>query len=266
MRSRAPILSSIGIVILLLTIRPGICDEISATAFEKLVDNWRWSHYWFGYSGVDDVYVPGEKISALVFWTKKGRRPKVGLCSSRLSICAAYSGPFLNPRIERANIDPGKSLQQAFASFVAGGFGGTERYVGPLERLSLADFSFEAVTVTLPPIEPPASISARTIPAGARAEAQRLMPLLKCRNPETAGLTICSGALVFAFFGPADPYWFVLRTCSPSCGSAGESIEELTRGDRGWEVTSRGLVNSPQAEVDRLKRQILKAEMFRLEF
>src|ERR1700688_3753341 len=103
--------------------RPCLGDT-SAQAFGRLVENWRWSRYWFGSSGIDDVYKPGTKIAALLFWTKKDRRPKTGLCSFDLSLCVAYSGPYLNPHTERIQIRPGESLQETFKSFVDGSFGG----------------------------------------------------------------------------------------------------------------------------------------------
>ena len=70
---------------------------------------------------------------------------------------------------------------------------------------------------------------------------------------------------MFAYYGDLDPYWFVWRRCSAACEFGGDSIEELTRGDRGWEVTSSGFINRPKAEVERLKQQVQKAEMFRLQ-
>lgn len=243
----------------------GVCDESSAQTFDRLVEGWRWSRYWFGSSGVDDVYSPGKKITALVFWTKKERRPKRGLCSSDLSLCVAYSGPYLTPHAERVRIDPKTPLQQAFASFVSSGFGGDEVYQSVAERLHPADFDFEEKVVTLPPMDAPSPVLTRTVPEEASREAQRVRRLLGCgpidARSRPAG---CSGTLVFAFYGPADPYWFVLRTCSAACEFGGDAIEELTRGDRGWEVTSGGFVNSPRAEVERLRQQIQKAEMFRL--
>ena len=72
---------------------------------------------------------------------------------------------------------------------------------------------------------------------------------------------------MFAYYGATDPYWFVrveiLFECLPEFG--GDVIEELTRGDWGWEVTSGGFIKTPKAEVERLKQQIQKAEMLRLQ-
>jgi len=73
----------------------------------------------------------------------------------------------------------------------------------------------------------------------------------------------CSGSLVFAYYGPEDPDWFVLRSCSTACEFKGEAVEMLQRGDREWELTSAGFVENP-SDVERLKRQIEKAAMFRL--
>jgi hypothetical protein len=229
------------------------------------VENWQWSHYWFGKTGIDDIYTPGRTITALVFWTKKDRRPKNGLCSSDLSVCVAYSGPYLSPHVERTRIDPRVPLQQAFASFVNGSFGGDENYISANERLHPNDFDLEVKPITLPTLQTPSSISAGAVPAEASQEAQRLKRLLGCGPLDGKRPNGCSGTLVFAFYGPADPYWFVLRTCLATCEFGGDAIEELTRGDRGWEVTSGGFINSPKSEVERLKQQIQKAEMFRLQ-
>jgi hypothetical protein len=254
------------ILALMLTGLFAIGQDTSAQALDQLVENWRWSHYWFGKTGIDDVYVPGKRVSALIFWTKKDRRAKTGLCSSDLSLCIAYSGPYLSPRAERVRIDPRTSLQQAFASFVNGAFGGDEDYIGPKERLRPGDFDSEEKVITLPTLDMPSSISAHAVPEEASREAERVKRLLGCGPLDAKSRPSgCGGTLVFAFYGPADPYWFVWRTCSASCEFGGDAIEELTRGDRGWEVTSGGFINSPKAEVERLKQQIQKAEMFRLQ-
>jgi hypothetical protein len=253
-------------LMLLLAAGSGICDDASAKAFDRLVEGWRWSRYWFGSSGIDDVYTPGKNITALLFWTKKDRRPKTGMCSSDLSLCIAYSGPYLSPHVERTQIDSKTPLRQAFASFVNNGFDGDESYMSANDRLHPADFASEEKTVTLPALDPPSSVVTRAVPDEASREAQRLKRLLGC-GPLDAGNSpsSCSGTLVFAFYGTADPYWFVWRTCSTACQFGGDAIEELTRGDAGWEVTSGGFVNTPKAEVERLKEQVQKAEMFRLQ-
>ena len=62
--------------------------------FDRLVENWRWSRYWFDNTGIDDVYVEGKRVSALIFWAKEGRRQKSGMCSVELSLCVSYSGPY----------------------------------------------------------------------------------------------------------------------------------------------------------------------------
>ena len=71
--------------------------------------------------------------------------------------------------------------------------------------------------------------------------------------------------MVFAHHGENDPYWFVLRSCSSACEFKGESVEMLRRGDHGWDGTVGGLINNPKEEIERLKRQIERAEMFRLQ-
>ena len=256
----------IGLLGLFATVALSVGQDRSSQAFDRLVENWRWSHYWFGKTGIDDVYAPGRRIDALIFWTKKDRRSKTGLCSADLSFCVAYSGPYLAPRAARMRIDPKTPLPKALASFVNSGFGGDENNMAANERLHPDDFDSRAEAITLPTLGPPLSISARAVPKEASGEAERVKRLLGCGPLDaTSHPSGCSGTLIFALYGPSDPYWFVLRTCSASCDFHGEAIEELTRGDRGWEVTSGGFIKSPMEEVERLKQQIQKAEMFRLQ-
>jgi hypothetical protein len=243
-------------------------DEPSARVFNQLVQNWRWLRYWFGSSGIDDVAIPGKKITALVFWTKTDRLPKSGLCSPDLSLCIAYSGPRLNPRSDRIAIDGNASLRDSFEQFVKGGLRGTERNFAPKEAFQPSDFDSVEGSFTLPSLTvPPDSVLNRKTPAEAPAEATRVSRLFSCSRfgePRPQG---CKGTLVFAYYGADDPYWFVLRSCSAECESAfrGDAVEELTRGDGGWDVTSGGFVNTPGKEVERLGAQIRKAEMLRLE-
>jgi len=236
-------------------------DEI----FDRIVENWRWSHYWFGKTGIDDnVYVEGKQISALVFWTKNDSQPIRGLCSTDLSLCVAYSGAYLDPFERRMQITPNATPQQAFTSFVNRGFRDSSHILA-VEGLSLADFQVQQRSVTLPALEPPASILRQEVSAEASREAERVKHLFGCWGIESETQPRgCGGSLVFAYYGEADPYWFVLRSCSTSCEFKGESVEMLRRGDHGWEVTSGGFVGSPTAEVERFKQRIEKAEMFRL--
>lgn len=253
--------------LLLLLLGCARADQSSAgkDVFDRLVENWRWSRYWFGKTGIDDVYSEGKQVSVLIFWTKQGRRPKSGMCSTELSLCIAYSGPQLSPSAERMHIGGRTSVMESFHEFVSSQFGGAESYINAAERLAVTDFEIAETSVTMPALTPPASVVEKIVPAEARREADRVKRLLGCGGGETsAPAQSCSGTLVFAFYGPADPYWFVLRTCSAACQFKGSIVEELTRGDAGWEVTSRGYISSPTTEVERLKQQIEKAEMFRL--
>jgi hypothetical protein len=114
----------------------------SGQVSDRIVENWRWTRFWFGKTGIDD-YAAGRRVSALAFWNSDNSRPLRGLRSSELGVC--------------------------------------------------------------------------------------------------------------------------LRSCSKACESAGETVEMLRRGDHRWEVTSAGFIDGPKAEVERLKQQIEKAEMFRLQ-
>ena len=234
-------------------------------AFDRIIENWRWSHYWFGKTGIDDVYVEGKKISALIFWNKNDGQPIRGLCSTDLSLCAAYSGVYLDPLERRMQMAANVTARQAFESFIKSGLGDSSHILA-VKGLRPADFQIEEKSVTLPTWEMPAPIANHKIPADAASEAARVKRLLGCSGGATETRPRgCGGTLVFAFYGAADPYWFVLRSCSTACEFGGDAIEELTRGDHGWEVTSGGFINTPKTEVERLKQQIQKAEMLRLQ-
>jgi hypothetical protein len=229
--------------------------------FDRIAENWRWSHYWFGKTGIDDVYVEGKKISALIFWNNSESQPIRGLCSSELSLCVAYSGIYLDPAERRMSIAPNVAPQQAFTSFVRSGLRDSSHMIG-VEGLRTADFQLEQKSLTLPVLGPPSSITRRAVPEEASREAEKVKRPFGCWGVESeTRLQGCTGSLVFAYYGDTDPYWFVLRSCSTACEFKGESVEMLRRGDHGWDVTIGGLINSPKEEVERLKKQIEKAEM-----
>ncbi len=252
-------------VVVMLAADTSIRADKEGQVFERIVENWRWTRYWFGKTGIDDAYVEGKKISALIFWNKNDSQPINGLCSSELSLCVAYLGAHLDPFERRMQIAPGVAQQQAFASFINSGLRDSSQIMA-VEGLSVADFQVEQKSVTLPILEPPSSILLREVPAEAPREAERVKSLFGCWGVESETRPRgCSGSLTFAYYGDADPYWFVLRSCATACEFKGESVEMLRRGDHGWEVTSGGFVGSPQAEVERLKRQIEKAKMLQLE-
>ena len=69
-------------LIILLTIRPVVFADPSDQVYDRIIENLRWSRYWFGVAGIGDVYVEGKKISALIFWAKKTDRQIMGLCST----------------------------------------------------------------------------------------------------------------------------------------------------------------------------------------
>ena len=135
-----------------------------------------------------------------------------------------------------------------------------------VEGLSLADFRVKQKSLTLPVLSPPYSIARRVVPEEASREAEKTKRTFGCWGTESETRQQgCTGSLVFAFYGDNDPYWFVLRSCSTTCEFKGESVEMLRRGDHGWDVTVGGFINGPKEEVGRLKQQIEKAEMFRLQ-
>lgn len=250
-----------------LAVNRGVYGDTADQVYNRIVENWRWSHYWFGKTGIDDVYVEGKKISALIFWTRNDSQPISGLCSADLFLCVAYSGVYLDPLERRMQMAPNVTTQQAFESFVKSGLGDSSHILA-VRGLHPADFQIEEKSITLPAWALPASISGRRTPAEAASESARLKRLLGCGGAAIeTGPPGCSGALVlvFAYYGATDPYWFVLRSCATACEFGGDAIQELTRGDRGWEVTSGGFINTPKAEVERLKQQIQKAEMLRLQ-
>jgi len=242
----------------------GVSEDVAGKVFSRIVENWRWSYYWFGKTGIDDVYVSGKKISALFFWSTKPMRPMRGFCSSDISRCVAYEGVYLAPLEREMGISPRASSQQAFGTFVSSGFR-DPKYLSLIEGLSLADFESKERLVTLPDLGPPSSISRREIPADAAHEAERIARQLARGASSAEARPDCRCSLVFAYYGPNDPYWFVLRTCSTACEFKGKAIEMLSRGDRGWEATSGGYIDAPASDVERLEHQIERAEMFRLE-
>jgi hypothetical protein len=232
---------------------------------DRIVETWRWSHYWFGKTGIDGSYAAGRKVSALVFWNDNENRPMRGLCSSELGACLVYSGAYLDPAPRRMEIAPNVSARQAFMAFVTDGFRDSSHILA-IEGMRAADFQSQETSIILPTLEAPTAISHRDVPAEARTEAEKVKQVFRCSDAQNETPTEgCSGSLVFAFYGPEDPYWFVVRSCSEACEFKGESVEMLRRGDHGWEVTSAGFIDRPKAEVERLKQQIEKAEMFRLQ-
>lgn len=232
---------------------------------DRIAETWRWSHYWFGKTGIDDLYATGRKVSAPVFWNNNGNRPVRGLCSSDLGACLAYSGAYLDPAPRRMDVAPNVSPQQAFMAFVSDGFRDSSHILA-IRGMTAADFQLQETSVILPTLEPPSAISHRDVPPEARTEAEKVKLVFRCSEAQNEKPTEgCSGSLVFGYYGPEDPYWFVLRSCAEACEFKGESVETLRRGDHGWEVTSAGFIDSPKAEVERLKQQIQKAEMFRLQ-
>lgn len=230
----------------------------------RITENWRWSHYWFDKTGIDDHYMAGRKVSALVFWNSSDNRPIRGLCSSELGICLAYVGPFLDPEPRRMTIAPEISDLSAFTTFVGNGFQDRSHLLA-IRGTTVTDFQRQQLSILLPVLEPPSAILHHDIPSQARTDAEEVKRVFRCSEEDSKAPTeACSGSLVFAYHGAEDPYWFVLRSCSQACEFRGESVEMLRRGDHGWEVTSAGFIDRPQTEVDRLKQQIEKAEMFRL--
>lgn len=253
-------------VLIMAAVQQGVCASGADRALNYIIENWRWSHYWFGKAAIDDVYADGKKIFALVFWARDEERPIRGLCSTEISLCLAYVGVHLDPLPRRMPIAPNSVLREAFEAFVKSGFADSSHML-EVPGLSVTNFSVEEMPIILPAWEPPSSIIRREIPEEASRQAERVKRLLGCDSADSKTPSPgCKGTLIFAYYGKEDPYWFVLRTCSDSCDHAGDSVEELTRGDFSrWEVTSSGFINSPKSEVLRLKQQIEKAEMFRFE-
>jgi hypothetical protein len=79
--------------------------------FNRITENRRWSHYWFGKTGIDDVYAGGKAITALIFWNKSESQPIRGLCSPELALCVAYSGIYLDPAERRMSKGSAGSLR-----------------------------------------------------------------------------------------------------------------------------------------------------------
>jgi hypothetical protein len=232
---------------------------------DRIVENWRWSHYWFGKTAIDSVAPPGRRISALVFWTKSDTRPIRGLCSSEIFLCVAFAGVYLDPAERQMRTTAGETSQQALDAFINSGLRDST-YSLPVTPLSLADLQFAEMEIVLPTWQEPFSISGTAVPQGSREEADRIKQSFGCWGVHVqARPRGCSGSLVFAHYGSNDPYWFVFRACSTACEFQPESVEMVRRGDRHWEVTGSGFIGGPKSEVERLKHQIKRAVMFRLQ-
>jgi hypothetical protein len=232
---------------------------------EQVFENWHWTRFWFGRTGVEGHYEVGKRISALVFWETSKPYNLKGLCSTELSRCVAYAGRYLAPYELGISIESNSTATDAFRNWVNHGFSDGRQLVG-FPDLTMEDFKLQVQTITLPLLVPPPSVLNRTEPPEAFREAERIRKLFGCTDQTLpARLGRCTGSLVFAYYGERDPYWFVLRSCSANCKFKGESVEMLTRGDNGWEVTSGGLLRGRKSEIERFKTQILRAEMFRLQ-
>jgi hypothetical protein len=250
----------------LLVAQVSVCGDMRDQVIDRIVSNWRWSHYWLERTGIDAAYSQGKRISALVFWTKNNTRPIRGLCSADLSLCLAYAGVYLDTIEKQMQIPPGVVPRQALASFVKSGFSDSARLLA-YKGFRMADFDIEERTFTLPALDPPSSISRREVPKGAVRAAKDVAEDFTCWSEPKARPHGCTGTLVFAYRSEVDPCWFVLRTCSNACesGFRGESVESLTPGDHGeWFATAGGLM-SRKEEVGPLKPKILGAKMFRLQ-
>jgi hypothetical protein len=237
--------------------------EQAMKAFDQYLESVRWTRYWQGES-TNNTYKEGKQISALVFWTKTDRRPKWGLCSSDLSLCIAnYSSPDQRGNAEM-RFEPGLTPQLAFASFADHNYGDGSLSFSPVSQ---ADFEFEQKFITLPSLGLPASILHRMVPGEAHGEADRIRKQFVCWNAGAKRPPGCTGTQVFAFYNEADPNWYVLRTCSSPCALEfrGDSIEALTRWEQGWAITTSGFINNPKDDVERFKRKIEEAAMFRFE-
>jgi hypothetical protein len=241
---------------------PGLTSPEARRAFAGVVANWRWIHYWFGKAGIEHSYAAGHTDAVLVFWGKDPDRPFRGVCSTQLRECLAYSGVYFDPLGRRSAIPSGVPLGEAFDAFARRGFRDSEH------RLALgvdrAGIGFEEAVVLLPRIDVSPSHLHRGTPPEARREAERLKRYFGCKS--ISARTRCRGYLLFAYYDTEDPYWFVLRSCEGACEKEfrGASVEMLTRGDRGWELTSAGFVGGSIPDVRRLERQIEKAAMLRI--
>lgn len=235
----------------------GAPDEV----FQRIVENWRWQHYWFGKTGIDDFYREGKQVSALIFWNMNQMQPIRGMCSPNLQTCVAYSGIYLDPAPRRMQMPASATARQGFDAFVSSGLS-DPAHITSADGLKSSDFQSTEISITLPALNPPDAISRREVSAEERKEAERISRLFRCTGERATVPGGCKGELIFAYHGPDDPYWFVLRSCSEACTSKAETVEMLRRGDTGWEITSAGLVEN-QKEIERLKGQIERAAMFR---
>ena len=230
-------------------------------AVGKIVRNWQWSNYWFKSTALGSSYIEGRIISAVVFWSKNSVVPINGMCSVDLGLCVTYSGFYFDPKGRRMLIPKNASAQNAAKSFVESGFQDDE-YLTTLS-ISPLSFVFETRVITLPKLVLPKVIDPKLF-VTTRVEAERAVKVLSCQGNPKVVKTGCTGYFTFSNYREEDPYWFVYRSCSSSCVIRGDAVMELTRSDRRWEATSRGLIDRPD-EVTRLKFLIEGASMFSIE-
>ena len=274
-------------------------------AFDHIVENIRYSRYWYGTPDLGNGYVEGKQISALIFWTKADRQSKVGICSPELAYCLATSGETISPEMDQMPTDRSLTAKAAFESFIEDGIdvGGKRlreviSQAHPLpsrktlstpntnssvptissdltglnlpvsKRLSLTDFEFAEKTVTLPSLGLPTALSRREVPKDAASKAARIKQYFNCWGEGFKRPSGCTGTLVFAYYHETYPNWIVLRTCSSACRPMvqGDSIQFLRREDDGeWMATGGGHYSSPADVVERFRQKIEQVEMFRFQ-
>ena len=246
----------------LVVIQPNAHASDAQAALEKLTNAWRWSNYWFGRADVAELGEPNSQARVVLFWSRVESTDIVGLCASGPRLCFAYSG-FTS--LGSGPLQAGAGLLEAAKLSVQEGLGG----VGPTRigrtRIQVRETEFAELTIKVPRLDIPDAVRLRLTPLDAPEKARYLVKNLGCAPAGGNRGTGCEGSLVFSFYGPKDPKWFVLRSCSNACPIRGESVFSLSKGAFSeWVATVGGYIDS-QEEVNRFKAKILAAEMIRLE-
>lgn len=133
--------------------------------FDRLVERWRWVHYWEGRTELGSRYVQGAAIPLLLFWRTDNSVPSVGFCSVALDICQFYPNPSTIHSLFETQVARGEDNQSAFRRFLASDF---EQYNTPLwqgrkppRAPSEKEYTSEATTIVLPQLDPPEAIQQR---------------------------------------------------------------------------------------------------------
>ena len=227
---------------------------------DQIVEGWRWQNYWLDRDDSRSLGVPGTTLRVVLFWSKDDLNSLVGLCAGGPRLCIAYAGFAITGRMQ---FEEELSGIDAVRRFGQGGFGGIVPKRNVRTKLTVEDLEIVEQLITLPVLNDSFVAQKRSPTNEALAQVEVLTKQIVCGLKTKIRNKGCHGTLIFSYYAPSDPYWFVLRSCSAGCSSKGETVLGLTRGPfERWVATIGGYVAEPSS-VRRLKARILGAEMVR---